>query len=369
MHNILQISHEPVLKNFIELCSINALSGEEKPVAEFISAKLRSLGYHPYTDNSAALTKSNTGNLICRIGTGGNFVLLSHMDTARTTQGLKVQIKDGKISSDGTTILGADDRAGIATILSALEYAVINNLKLKDFTVAFTTCEETTLDGSRNIELPEGIRRGFVFDSSYRPGKFIYSSPGAIFLDINIKGRASHSGISPEKGINAITAAAHSICRLQTGRIDEKSTRNFGIINGGTAVNVVPDAVSIQGEIRSFDRSRIEELNIETRKVFSEECEKIGAELTYKDKFDFVPYTHRPESEVYKNISEAITKAGLTPEPIISFGGSDANSLNERKIQTVNIGIGAQNPHANDEFILQEDLLASVKIALSLITE
>ncbi len=365
---MLQLSTETVIQNFINLCRLDALSCNEKAVADHAITLLQQLGLSPYTDSSAADTGSNTGNVICKVGTGGDFLLLSHMDTARSTKDVKIKQENGKISSDGNSILGSDDRAGMASILSAVQFAVNNKVPLKDFTIAFTVCEETTLGGSRFIQLPRELKKGFVFDSSYRPGKFICSSPGAKYIEILITGKASHSGISPEKGINAIAAAAAAISRLKQGRLDDETSMNLGTIQGGTATNVISESVIIKGEVRSFDKAKVESVTKNMNEVFIEECNRIGAVLDFHEHWDFEPYTHTENAEIYQDISRVITGCGLVSDPKVSFGGSDANSLNARGIHAVNIGIGAQNPHANDEFILVEDLLISTQIALSLIT-
>lgn len=361
---------------FVELVKIDSVSSREKDIADHIMAFLSSLDRHPlnkkpltiYTDNSQAKTNSNTGNVICRIGSGGNFVLLSHMDTVEPTKNLTPVVSEDRITSDGTTILGADNRAGIASILYALENAITQGKELKDFTIAFTTCEETTLGGSKNIELPETIEYGFVFDSSYPPGKYISSSCGAISFEIKVRGRASHSGISPEKGIHSILIASNAIASLNIGRIDEETTLNIGMIQGGTAVNVVPELTTINGEIRSFSRDKIIREKDMLISAFDSKVKELNGLFTYNDFWDFDPYTHSPDDDIVKIIESAMLKAEITPIPTVSFGGSDANSLNGRGVKAVNLGIGAQNPHSVDEFILIEDLGKTASLAFNLIT-
>ena len=358
---------------FKQLVSINATSGLEKPVANFIknyifnNLPLHNYQISYYEDGSSTFSNSNSGNIIFKFGSGGDFVLLSHLDTVSPTEGINIIIDNNIIKTDGKTILGADNRAGIAAILHSIYYCFKNNIPLKDFSIAFTVCEETTLDGSRFLELPDSIKYGFVFDSSYPPGKFIYSSPGAVAFNIKITGKSSHSGISPEAGINSIMIAARAISQINQGRIDKDTTLNIGKISGGSAVNVVPEVTEIVGEIRSFNLNRIKSLLNEVKSVFLNETKKFNASMDFIETFDFFPYTHKLDDVVISRISAAITNTGLEPKPIISFGGSDANSLNEKGINTVNIGIGAQNPHSFDECISIDDLISSHCIALNLI--
>lgn len=361
------MKHERLKEIFLEIIKINALSGNEKLLADFIYSFLNNLNYTIEYDNASQFTSSNTDNIICKVGDGGDFVFTSHMDTARPTEGVRPIVTDEKITSSGDTVLGVDNRAGVAVLLYTLEKIAKEKIKVKNFTVAFTTCEETTLFGSKHLGLNDRIKKGFVFDSGYRPGNFIYSACGAIGFKIKIVGKASHSGISPEKGINAILVASKAIAKLPLGRIDDETTMNIGVLKGGSAVNVVPELVELEGEVRSFNLSKAEKYFETIINSFKNESAAVNAKMEYKYFWDFKPYTISSDAEVYIDIQQAIMNVGLQPTPKISLGGSDANSLNENDIQSVNIGIGAQNPHSNEEFILIEDLYKTADIAFELI--
>ena len=358
---------DPLINLFMETAKVDALSGKEKTLAEFIKSFLKKFNYLITEDISHKFSNSDTGNLIIKVGNGGNFVLLSHMDTARPTSNLKPIKLEDRIISSGDTVLGVDNRAGVSVLLFTLEKIAKEKIPVKDFTVAFTTCEETTLYGSKYLGVNGKIKYGFVFDSAYRPGCFINKACGAVGFSLKISGRASHSGLAPEKGINSIEIAAKALSKIKQGRIDEQTTLNFGKITGGSAVNVVPEFVVLEGEIRSFNEKTVHELIKEIQKKFYKEANAHGAELKLEYDWDFKPYTIDEGSDVYKNVVNVINKVGLIPEPKTSLGGSDANSLNEKGIESINLGIGAQNPHSNDEFILIEDLVKSAEIALELV--
>jgi len=361
------MKNQRLIDLFLEVAKINALSGNEKPIADYIKSFLTDLGYQVSEDNSGEFTKSNTGNLICKIGDGGTFVMLSHMDTARPTENVRPLILEDKIISSGDTVLGVDNRAGVSALLYTLEKIAKEKIPVKDFTVAFTTCEETTLLGSKNLGINGKIKNGFIFDSGYRPGNFIFSACGAIGLKIKIIGRASHSGIAPEKGINSMQVAAKAISQLPLGRIDEETTMNIGVLKSGSAVNVIPELTEIEGEVRSFNLIKAEKNFNLLVNIFKGEAEKVNAKIEIDYFWDFVPYTISESSHVYNETVRAIKKVGLEPIPKFSLGGSDANSLNGRGIESINLGIGAQNPHSNDEFIYIEDLNRSAEIVLELV--
>ena len=361
------MNEKKLIELFLQVAKINALSGNEKPVADFIKAFLNKFNYNIHFDESNKYSKSNTGNLICKVGNGGDFVFTSHMDTARPTKDVKPIITGDRITSSGDTVLGVDNRAGVAVLLFTLERIVQEKIPVKDFTVAFTTCEETTLYGSKYLGLNENIKKGFVFDSGYRPGDFIYSACGAIGFVLKVIGKASHSGISPEKGINSLQVASKAISKLPLGRIDDETTMNIGTIKSGSAVNVIPELTELDGEVRSFNLQKAENYFGSLIQTFHDEASELNAKVEYDHFWDFKPYTINENEDVYKDIVKAVTNVGISPRPRISLGGSDANSLNAKGIKSVNIGIGAQNPHSNEEFIFIEDLIKTAEIALELI--
>lgn len=365
---MITIDKKRLIEIFTQLVQVDALSQNEKPVADFVREFLKGKSVTIHEDNSRKATGSNTGNIIVKRGTGGKFMLTAHMDTARTTKDIKVVIDEamGKIATDGKTILGADNRQGMATILYLLELAE-GNPEIDDFTAVFFTCEETTLGGSKNLEVPKWVEAGLVFDSSHLPGKFVYRAPGSKTFTIEIFGKASHSGISPEKGINSIAIAAAAIAQLKQGRLDENTTMNIGIIQGGTATNVVPEHIKVVGEVRSFNPDRLDEELERVLDTFGTEVFNAGATIKTDIYDDFTPYELTPDHLAYQLIYKAIEETGMTPQPVISFGGSDANSLNGIGVPSVNIGIGAQNPHANDEFVMINDFIAAANIGLNIV--
>ena len=363
------MNHNRLIEIFLQVAPLNGCSGREKPVADFIKKFLSPFGLLIIEDSSNIYSMSNTGNIICKKGDGGDFILLAHMDTARPTKDLKPEVKSDRIVSDGSTILGADNRAGVSILLFLFEHIFIENINTKNFTVAFTTCEETTLMGSKKLGLNGQIKKGFIFDSSHRPGNFIHSACGSLGFRITVNGVASHSALAPEEGINSIAIASNALCKIKQGRLDSETTLNIGKINGGSAVNVVPEKTTIEGEIRSFKTERVEEKFEEVKNIFNAEAKALNGNCEIESQWEFEPYTVHAESKVYRYAVEAIKKTGFEPKPKVSLAGSDANSLNANGIEAINFGIGAQNPHSNNEFILIEDIIKSAEIALELVKQ
>jgi tripeptide aminopeptidase len=353
---------------FLEVARIEGTSGRERAVADHLRRFLEELGMEVREDDAGVASGGTAGNLIARAGGGGDLALMAHMDTARPSGESVAVVHADRISSDGTTVLGVDDRAGIAMLLYAAEKAIRDGRGRRDFTLGFTVAEETTLGGSRHIRFDPAILMAVLFDSSERPGRFICRSYGCQAIKVAVHGRASHSGIAPEKGVSSIAVAARAIAALPLGRVDAETTANVGIIRGGSAVNVVPEETTLDAEVRSLHPARVEALVASFHEIFLAEAERAGAALTFDSQWDFEPYEVDESKELYRRVAAALGKAGLEPIPRISAGGSDANSLNARGLPAINLGIGAQNPHGNDELILLEDLEKGAAIAMALLS-
>ena len=207
-----------------------------------------------------------------------------------------------------------------------------------------------------------------MFDCSKRPGTFIQAAVGCSLYNAVFQGKSSHAAVNPEKGVNAIRIAAQALARVPMGRLSPTMTSNVGIIGGGSATNVVPDRCSLQGEVREFDPRLIADHLAVLESTFRSVAEQNGGGLEFTTSVDFAPFRLRPDDEVFRVAVDTLAGLGLVPHPIDYLGGSDANALNANGIPSVNLGIGAQNPHGNDEFILLEDLHKSAEIAFELLS-
>lgn len=356
-----------LLDLFLRLAAIEGRSGRERAVADFVLTFLRDLGLDAREGDRPG-DGCDAGNVVCTIGDGGNRVLLAHLDTARSTRDLQPEVRSDRVVSDGTTVLGVDNRAGVAAILHAARRVRNSGGAAVPCTLAFTVCEETTLAGSRALRLASPVRMGFVFDSALRPGHVVVDSPGAQRFRVEVVGRAAHAGIAPEQGVDALRVASRAVASAPIGRIDPETTANVGRFVAGSGINVVPDRAEVEGEVRSKDVARIEAVLASIRSRFDAEARAAGATLAFERAWDFRPYRIAPDAPVRLRAFAALEAVGLSPRPAASSGGSDANSLNEAGVPTVNLGIGAQNPHGDDETILLEDLAAASAIAFDLMT-
>jgi tripeptide aminopeptidase len=294
-------------------------------------------------------------------------MLEAHLDTVQPTGSLQVIVKEDRVCSDGTTILGADNRMGLSILIDLLLHSNEMEGPKKNFFVALTVGEETGLYGAAALDLSRHkVSAAFVFDCSKRPGIYIRESVGLYDFTAQFVGKAAHAGVAPEEGVSAIALAASAISKIRLGRLDPETTANIGRIYGGDATNVVPERVTVEGEVRSFSPERIREVLRTIEQTFHASVDGSGR-LVFSAYSDFEPYVHKPDTPAVVELEDAMRRAGLTPQPIRYMGGSDANKYNAKGIPAVNIGIGAQKPHSVEEFFLLEDLFKSSEIADELV--
>jgi len=376
-----QINRERLSSCFTLLCETDSPSREEGMVASLLKGIFSDLGADEILeDNSAEKTGSDTGNLFVRFrGTvpGEGIFFSCHMDTVEPARGVKVRREGDTFFSAGETVLGSDDKSGIAAIIEAIRYLRENNLPHCPVEVVLTTCEEIGLLGAKFLD-PAMInsRIGYALDST-GIDTVITGAPASNYLEITVHGTAAHAGLHPEWGINAITLAAQALSRLQQGRIDEQSSVNIGTISGGTASNVVPEQVTLVGEVRSHSEKRLEQLTGEVRKTFetvvTEWNDPTGQakgepRLTFSSRHDFPVMKLGPETRAISHIEKAARAIGQEITYKVAGGGSDANILNGYGLETAIIATGMTHVHSTDEQVRLEDMEKLTRLLVSLMT-
>jgi len=292
------------------------------------------------------------------------------MDTVQPGNGVSVVFKDGRFTSDGTTILGADDKSAIAIILEAISVIRENNLPCCPIELVLTTCEELGLQGAKNLDFSLiSATYGYVLDTSDTDG-IVTKAPSANKVKFQVFGKSAHAGIAPENGVNAIAIAAKAISNIDLGRIDDETTCNIGVIEGGVAINIVPEYVEIHGEVRSHSKEKLEAV---TKKM----VEAFQSAVASGDDFpklevcvekDF-PLTNIPEDHlVTRTVLQASNNLGRSMKLKTSGGGADANIFFEKGIHTIVLGTGMKDMHTVRESVLLSDLVMSTELLIELIT-
>jgi tripeptide aminopeptidase len=353
------IDQHRLLDTFLTLVRIDSPSGHEAEIGAVLSSGLRALDMEVRVDD--------VGNVLGRWDIEGTPLLLSaHMDTVAPGLGIKPVVEDGVIRSDGTTILGADDKSGVAAILEVLT-VLHDQGRRPAVEVAFSVGEETGLYGAKAIDVDWlRARQALVLDSGGPLNRIVHGAPASDKLDATVHGRAAHAGSHPEDGINAIQIASQAIVRMSLGRIDGETTANIGIIRGGEAVNVVPDRVHIRGEARSHDMDKLDAQITTMREALEDAvAAQPGARLELEIRRTYQSYRLPQDTALIQRIARALAAMGeAPPELYLSGGGSDANIFNERGITAIPVSTGMQSVHTNEECILLSDMVRCAELVM-----
>lgn len=367
------ISKERVIQTFIDLCSINSPSLYEREIGDYIKDYCKRLGLKVIEDNAGKQIEGNCGNILVELpGKGNGFFnifLSAHMDTVESTKNLQIIRENGTIKTDGRTILGADDKIGIAALLEGIHSLIDSGEDYASGFILFTIAEEKGLLGASLFHFPKEAKLdfGFIFDTGPEVGCVVIKTPFHYEFKATVEGLAAHAGREPEKGINAIQLAARALAYAPQGRIDEESTCNYGIIQGGEMRNVVCSKVEIKGEIRSFSELKAKNVLENIKKSFQTNIEGTGGKYNLDVKLHSQPYCHNKTDDIIRYIIYSLSKIGKKTVLKSSLGSSDANIWNLKGIPCINIGVGMQNIHTCQEYCHEEDIYTVVSITRSIL--
>ncbi|MFV0437872.1 MAG: M20/M25/M40 family metallo-hydrolase [Desulfopila sp.] len=376
MHTLIQ--RERLATTFIELCEIDSPSRQEGRIAAYLRRVFTALGADSIVeDHSAAATGSESGNLIIRFNATlpeveGVF-FSCHMDTVEPGEGVTVDRSGDIFTSRGATILGGDDKSGIAALIEMMTVLRENALGHGLIEIVITTCEEIGLCGAKHLEhrLVQA-KYGYALDTN-GIDRVIIGAPAANKFKIEITGVAAHAGLNPEDGVSAIQVAAQAISRAPAGRIDEETTANFGLVKGGVATNIVPEKVVVEGEVRSHNQEKLNRYTAEIEAAFT----RTAATWTN----DWAANTHRPriaidmmaeypamrlalDAPVIARIREAGQRLGRKLDFVVAGGGSDANIFNSFGLATAIVATGMDKVHTTDEQLHLDDLVSVTELIL-----
>lgn len=365
------INKERLLDRFLKYIQIDSPTKYEREFADYLKNEMEEMGLSVYMDSAGEKVGSNSGNLIGRLegNTEGEPILFSaHMDTVSPGIGIKPIIKDGVIYSDGTTILGGDDKAGIAAILEAVQTIIEKEVPHGDIEMVFSIYEEGGLYGAKNLDYSKlTAKKGFVLDSGGDPGQIIVQGPAQNKVNAKFIGKEAHAGVAPENGISAIQIAAEAISNMKLLRIDDETTANIGLISGGEVTNIVTKEVEIHGEARSLSDEKLQEQTDHMIKCCQDAAKKFGGEVQMDVANSYGAFKVDEDQEIVEKVKEACKNIGLEPYTTTSGGGSDTNILNANGIMAINLGIGEKMPHTLEEHLHIKDLEDSAKLALEII--
>jgi tripeptide aminopeptidase len=368
------IQEDRLVKLFLDLIQIDAPSKKEKECVAWTKAYLEAAGLEVQEDNAGEKIGGNANNLIVWLrGTLPNaprVFLSAHFDTVEPTADLVVEERDGVFYSNSDTILGADDKGGMAPAIEAVLALKESGEPHGDICLLLSVAEEIGLLGAEAVQLKElNLDFGFVLDTGHPVGSFVTRTATHDKLDITVRGVPAHAGKDPEKGINAISVAAAAINGMKMGRIGPETTANLGVIEGGTGVNVVCPFVTIKAEARS---TSVDELDAQVEHMvtrFEAAAAEWGTTVEIVHKRHYSAYNLPEDSQVVRIAQAASRALGFEPTLRTTLGGSDANIYNAKGVPSIVVATGMDKIHTHDELISRKDLVDTARLALELLRQ
>lgn len=368
------INEERLLNEFLELVQIDSETKYEAEIAKVLKRKFTDLGVEVFEDDTTAETGHGAGNLICTLhGTKegvDTIYFTSHMDTVVPGKGIKPSIKDGYVVTDGTTILGADDKAGLAVMLEVIRVLKEQNIAHGTIQFIITVGEESGLVGAKALDSSLVTAKfGYALDSDGKVGNVIVAAPTQAKVKAVILGKTAHAGVAPEKGVSAITIAAKSIAKMPLGRIDSETTANIGRFEGGTQTNIVCDRVEILAEARSLINEKMEQQVNKMKEAFESTAAEMGGKAEVDVHVMYPGFKYGEGDHVVEVARKAAAKIGRSCELLNSGGGSDANVIAGFGIPTVNLAVGYEEIHTTNERMPIEELNKLAEMVIAIIEE
>jgi len=366
------VNETRLVQTFLDLVRQNTPPRHEKAASEIGARILAEIGWECEFDDAGEKVGGNVGNLIAfKKGTVPNappIFFSAHFDTVEPTPGLEPVFDGEIIRSGGDTILGADDKCGMAPILEAMRLLGEQNIPHGDIQLLLTICEEIGLVGAKHLD-PRRIKAqfGYVLDAGPPVGSFVYSAPTQDIFEVWIHGRPAHAGAQPEDGVSAILVAARAVARMKLGRIDHETTANVGVISGGTATNIIPAECYLKCEARSRSQAKLDKQRDHMLACFQEEAAAAGVGVEIKNESAYVTYELGMEDPVLTVGMAAAERLGLEPLLRVTGGGADANIFNANGVPTTVLGCGMQNIHRHDEYVRISDMVKSTQLVVSIV--
>lgn len=364
------INSQRLTDTFLELVRIDSPSLHEKAVADHLCALLAGRGYDIHVDNAGAAIGGNTGNVIVRVpatGPGEAMAFSAHMDCVPPCLGVEPVLTDGVIRAAGNTVLGGDDKAGIAAILEALFHLEEEKIPHPELYLLFTVCEEAGMFGAKNLDFSRiKAREIVVLDAGGDVGTIIVRAPSKAGISVTFHGRSAHAGIEPEKGISAIQLAAHAVSHMRLLRIDEETVANLGRIEGGGQTNIVPDCVTLTGEARSQTDAKLLAQIEHMRLCCVKAVEELGGSFDFSHEISYPAMDVPAHSMLLHRALHACNDQNLTCAVKGTGGGSDANIFSGQGLSCINLGIGMSRVHTTEEFVLVDDMLKAARLTAAL---
>lgn len=357
---------------FTRLCEIASPTGSEREIADAVAAELRELGCEVIEDDRAVEARAGAGNLIARLpGPGERWAMFcAHLDTVPHDEPVEVELAEGVFRSRGETILGADNKAAVAVLIELVARHASGVLPPVGIELLLSVAEEDGLRGATAFDVSQlKAPFGFVLDHASPIGELIVAAPTYKRLEATFSGTEAHSGINPEDGHSAIAAAAAAIEGMELGRLDEETTANVGVIEGGSASNIVPGRCRISAEARSIDGAKAAERIGAMVDACTWAAGQHGCDLDIEVTEMFRGYRMDKESRPAEIAAAALESCDHEVTRVATGGGSDANALLAAGYEAVLLANGTAANHTPEESVPVANLTAMVEVCEAILAE
>lgn len=367
------MSKTRLVETFTKLVQIDSVSRNEGAIHAYLHELFSTMGLEVTEDNSKEATGLGGNNIIATYYGKTNqepLFFSCHTDTVTPGVGIEVVEKEGVLYSKGDTILGADDKAGIAILIEAMQRIQEENIATGNIEIVLSPGEEIGLLGASALDMHLiEADYGYVLDSAFEVGRVTIASPTLFMYDVTITGKAAHAGLEPEKGVSCVSILAEALKSIPIGRLDEKTTTNIGVIQGGEATNIVMDKMLVKGEVRAIDPKRTDQLVAQMQGAFEEAAEKFGGQVAINVKKMATGFHIGDEEPVMQLFIQSAEKLGYEVIREISGGGSDANIFNTGGKTCVNFSIGYDKIHTTEELVVIDEMEKAVNLVIELLQQ
>jgi tripeptide aminopeptidase len=356
-----------LIQTLLDLCRIPSPSGREEQVAAYVRSRVAALGLEVEEDGAGQLLGSGTGNLLVRVpGQGDPLFFSAHMDTVPVPAGL-TEIPlirgDDRVDTGGASVLGYDDKGGVAAMLELTEIAVAQKGETLPLELVFTIQEERGLRGAGVFDATRlKARSGFVLDNEGKVGSCLSAQPAKVIFAITVHGKAAHAAVNPELGINAVKVLGAIINELPTGKLDNETVINLGKVEGGGPLNVVPDLAVLTGELRSLNGEKLLAMLAQLQQTAERKAAEYQARTDFKWETLYRMYRVLPDTRCTRLFAAACQAEGFEAHFEQSLGGSDANQFNQKGLVCLNVGLEMNQIHSADEFMRPSQLVQAVSL-------
>lgn len=367
--------HPDVIQYFLDLVAIDSESKNERAMIDHLKADLQALGATVEEDSCHLQTGGNAGNLYAffpgRIDKDP-ILFCAHADTVKPGQGIRASITGGRIHSDGNTVLGGDDKSGVAEIIFGIKEVLAGGEEHAPVEVLITVSEEIGLLGAKHFDLSK-LRSGFGYAlDAHRVGDLVVGAPAQNTFRVIITGKEAHAGVEPEKGVNAIRVASEAIAAMPLGRIDHETTSNVGIIGGGSATNIVPNRVEIKGEARSHNTLKLDQVTQDIRHAVQSAVQRhqfdfASAGFEWELKAEYQSFRLDDAHPAVQLALDVLAELDIAARVEVGGGGSDANIINAAGLPTLICGTGMNKVHTVQEDIEAQELVRGAAFVAALI--